>query len=322
MPGSWYEWMDMSVALQIVLALVIVVVLYIITLIVLNVDSITAKKSHLVKPQESTLIVDGHAPVTYLAHKSYNTANPNAEDFMKLGKSINTIGGSQFTYQFWIKVEDPTDALFKDLVVLLKGDVRKYKMGLYDMNTQQLQKTVPPDYMIACPLIKFVDSYRSLRVQFNTQNSPMTYIDINMTPNEGGMSRRNALSLLPSSWYMFTFILEDNVSYANVQENGINFQFWLNDFPYQVNGASDTPKLRFNSLKQNDGDLFLFPSPPSSGSFMKLGNIKYYNYALEGGEIASAFRSGPPTKSAEVTPSGNDKPAYLSAYNKIDIYNY
>ena len=313
---------DMTTTLQIILSLVFVVILYIITLIILNVDAIVMTRSNVVKPQELTKVIDGHAPVTYLAHQTFNTSNPYTDNFKKIGKSINTIGGAQFTYQFWVKIEDPTDKLFKDLVVLLKGDERKYKLGLYDIATQKLQRNIRSDYMVTCPMISFVDSYRHLRVQFNTQNNPTTSIDINMTPNEPGMSRRNALSLLPNSWYLFTFMFEDNVSYTNVQENGINFKFWLNDFPYQENGASDTPKLRFNTLKQNDGDLVLFPNPPAQGNFMKIGNLNYYNYALSSEEIKATFRAGPPTKSAEVTYKKEDMPTYLTAFNKLDIYNY
>jgi len=274
-----------------------------------------------VKPRDMTEILNGYAPISYLGYKSYNTFNSYADNFRKIGKSLNTMGGGQFTWQFWIKVEDPNDVLFKNLVILLKGDNRKYKTGLYDPNSRQLLAKLPADYMVVCPLIKFVDSYRHLRVQFNTANSPGTRIDINMDPNTGNLSRRNALSLLPLNWYLFTFVFQDNFSYANAQENGINFQFWLNDFPYQENTVTDTA-LRNNTLKQNDGDLFLIPNPPEQGGFLKLGNIRYFNYALDDEDIKAAYLAGPPSKNAMEEDQGTPKPPYLTAYNKIDVYNY
>lgn len=314
--------MNMNMVLQIVLGLIIVIIVYVVTLVVLNIDSLIVHNTHRVKPRESTLVLDGYAPISYLGYKSYNTFNPYAENFRKIGKSLNSMGGAQFTYQFWIKIEDPNDALFKDFVIFMKGDNRKYKLGLYDSDSRQLMSQVPADYVISCPLIKFVDNYRHLRVQFNTVKSPLTSIDINMNPNTGGMSRRNALSLLPLNWYLLTFIFEDNFSYQTANENGINFKFFLNDFPYQENGASDSPALRNNTLKQNDGDLFLVPNPPEAGGFLKIGNIKYFNYALDAEEIKATYRGGPPTKNAMESDQPAVKPPYLTAYNKIDVYNY
>jgi hypothetical protein len=321
----------MGLALQILLALIIVIILYIVTIAILGLDSIVVSKNTNVFPQESTMIVNGYAPASYLIGRRYNTINMFSSNFMKIGRSVNTQGGAQFTYQFWIRIDDPNDKFFKDLVLLLKGDDRKYKMGVYDKDKLTLIKRIPEkqpgsmedqaDIMIRCPLIKFVDSYRRMRVQFNTANNPLTTIDINMDPNKG-IDRRNILSLLPLNWYLMTFVFQDNVSYTNMKENGINFQFWLNDIAYQENGANNMTGLKNNMLKQNDGDLFLFPTmnDMSSGAFMRIGNIAYYNYALPVDEIRRTYRAGPPTTSA--LEQKKDNPAYLSAFNKIDVYNY
>jgi hypothetical protein len=316
--------MNMGTILQVILASIIVVIIYIITLVVLNIDSIVVKANNRVKPRETTVIVDGYAPVSSLAGRTYNTYNSLVDNFRKIGRSINSMGGSQFTYQFWLKIDDPNDDYFKNLVVLLKGDNRQYKVGLYDPVDGSKKVENPPDYVIACPLIKFVDSYRHLRVQFNTMNNPVTSVDINMNPGDNTQGRRNALSLLPLSWYMLTFVFEDNVSNQSFAENGINIKFWLNDFPYQEMGASTEPSLQTNTFKQNDGNLYLFPSVVQGNSFLKVGNLKYFNYSLTEQEIQRAYKAGPPTKASMETrgAGGDSKPPYLSAYNKIDVYNY
>jgi len=311
-------------ALQVILAIIIVIILYIITLVVLKIDTIVVVSSNRVKPRETVDIVDGYAPVTYLAGKTYNTNNTYVDNFRKIGRSVNSMGGAQFTYQFWMKIEDPNDAFFKDLVVLLKGDNRKYKIGLYDPTDGSKLSEKPDDYVIACPMIKFVDSYRHMRIQFNTMKNPITAMDINMNPNDPGMGRRNVLSLLPLSWYLLTFVFEDNVSSQSFTENGINVKFWLNDFPYQEMSASTASTLKSTTFKQNNGNLFLFPEMVQSNNFMKVGNLKYFNYSLTEQDIRNAFKAGPPTRaSVEATSPRNDsKPAYLTAYNKIDLYNY
>lgn len=311
-----------SMIVQILLALIVLIILYILTLVILNIDSLIVKDTSIVKPNEITTIIDGYAPISYLANKSFNTFNSFAPNYKKIGKSINGIGGAQFSYQFWIKIEDPNDSLFNDLVLLLKGDINKYRIGLYDMNTNKYKSELSSNYVITAPLIKFVDSYKHLNIQFNTTNNPMTSIDINMNPDNSGQGRRNVLSLLPLNWYLFTIVLIDNYSYSNDTENGINFKFWINDFLYQENSASDSPTLRNNTLKQNDGDLFILPNiKQQGGDFLKMGNIKYFNYALDSNDIISTFQAGHPRYSAVENVEKTTQPAYLTAFNRIDIYN-
>ena len=83
-------------------------------------------------------------------------------------------------------------------------------------------------------------------------------------------------------------------------------------------------------MKQNDGNLYIFPQQSAtdttctSGDYMRLGNMKYFNYALSQNDIEKQYKSGPPTY--KVPENDNEIkriPAYinnLSAYS-MDIYN-
>jgi hypothetical protein len=56
---------------------------------------------------------------------------------------------------------------------------------------------------------------------------------------------------------------------------------------------------------------------------MQIGNLRYYNYALTQGQIRSVFESGPPKfEMKDEADTAADKPAFLSAYNKIDLFNF
>ena len=55
---------------------------------------------------------------------------------------------------------------------------------------------------------------------------------------------------------------------------------------------------------------------------MNVGNLIYYNYVPSVEQIRRVFQSGPPTHMAQFTRDTNFKPPMLSAYNKLDIYNY
>jgi hypothetical protein len=320
------------IAIQVILGLVVIIILYIVTLVVLNIDSLVVSASQTVKPKEMTKITDGYASLSNLNNKNFNTISPYASAFRKIGRSMNTMGGAQFTYQFWLRIDDANDDLFKDLVILLKGDKRKYNVGYYKELSQQAKtpaisyqldatKTQKSVYAIAAPLIKFKDSYRSFRIQMNTTNDPLVNIDIDVN-QKAGPGRQNLLSLLAiKNWFLMTFVFMDSFSIPKSSEDGIRFIFYINDIPYVEHTPGSMPQLKGNQLKQNDGDLFVFPNTSQSGEFLKIGNINYYNYAQTPKQVRKTFELGPPTYPMTNPGDRTKEPPYISAANKIDIYN-
>lgn len=316
----------LNIVVQIVLAIIVIIVLYIITLIVLNVDTIVQTSSTTVKPQEKTKIIDGYATSSMLSNRNFNTISPRAENFKKIGRSINTMGGAQFTYQFWIKIEDADDSHFKNLILLLKGDKRKYKMGYYaniagSTTGKRLAKTIEADQLICAPMIRFNSSYRDFTVRINTAKHPRVDIPITMNKTPG-IGRQNLLSLMAlNSWYLLTFVFFDNFSIPQSTEDGIKFIFYVNDIPYVEENASTKLELKNNSIKQNDGDLFILPNNTNNANFMKIANINYYNYALNASQVESVYKQGAPTYGASEINQKQNMPTYISAYNKIDVFN-
>lgn len=318
-----------SIAIQIVLAIIVIIILYIITLVVLNVDTLVLAANSKVKPREATKIIDGQAGVVALSNKSYNTQVVQAGNFKKIGRSINTAGGAQFTYQFWMKVDDANDEYFRDQVILLKGDKRRFNVGYYAENaatgstrTYRKVSEMNDQFAVACPMISFLDTYRSFKVRMNTNKNPMVDIDIKMNQNPGTISNQNLLSLLAlNNWYLFTFVFQDSFSIPQAAEDGIRFVMYVNETPYVEHNSGTMPELKGNTLKQNEGDLNLFPTNTNSNNFASFGNMTYYNYALTPNEVLKVFEKGYPSHSS--LPEGNksEQPPYITAFNKIDIYN-
>ena len=321
-------WLDIT--LQIIVALILLFVVYLITLSVLNVDAIVNKPSNIVKEKEITLLVDGFAGPSLLKDYRFNTVNPYVENFKRIAKSVNRMGGASFTYQFWLRVDEPDDALFNNRIIFVKGDNRQYQVGYYkkvehaeeDNNSYVIANTLQKGYHINCPMISFGSSYRDIVVAFNTTNDIRTQIRINMNPTDDPSSRKNLLSMLPMRWMLMTFIFEDNVSLTNSFENGIKFSFYANDIPYWTETASSSAALYQNMIKQNDGDIFFTPDYGNTSDFFKIGNFRYYNYAVSGSDITSTFNAGPPTYSAAANGKKDSGKSILTAVNKLDIYNY
>ena len=127
----------LNYTLQIIAALIVIGILYIITLAVINVDSLVVSSKMDIKPKEKTLIIDGYAGPSFLKETNFNTLNPFTDNYKRVPKSVNRQGGTEFTYQFWLKIEDTTEDYYKDLVILLKGINKKYKIGLYNKDLGQ-----------------------------------------------------------------------------------------------------------------------------------------------------------------------------------------
>lgn len=318
-------WLDIT--LQCAVALIIILILYIFTLYTLNIDSLVITETE-VRPREVTTLIDGFAGPSFLYDLNFNTVNPFVENFKKMPRSTNQAGGASFTYQFWIKVEDASDDKFKDLVLFLKGDKRPVNVTYYSKDlstsTTYTQKfKLPPDAYIACPSIAFGNSYKELKIRFNTNNDVFNEVLINMNAEGEPSSRKNLLSLLPLTWTLFTFVFQDNYSLVDNAENGIKIAFYINEVPYWVESASSIPSFRNDFFKQNDGDIYFVPNIQKATEFMKVGNFKYYNYAVQPHEIKKEFMKGPPTYQATRFDQGNTiKPAFLSALNKMDVLNY
>lgn len=310
--------------LQVLAAIIIVLVLYMLTLAVINMDALVIDFDSKVKQNQKINIISGFAGISRLAGRSYNTINPFADNFKKVAKSLNDHGGAQFTYQFWMKIEDTNADNFKDLVILMKGDNRKFNRALYNPKSNEKigGSEVSNEYLIKCPLIKFGKTYKEMKVEFNTNRNENVSLSVNMEGSSNPLYRKNLLSLSPGNWYLISVVFEDNFSFASGSENGVKVTLYVNDFPYQVASAATDPLFRNNTLKQNDGNLYLFPNAQQPSEFIKLGNIAYYNYAASQAEISNTFLNGPPK--FEFTDSDESKniPAHVSAYNKIDIYNY
>ena len=133
-----------------------------------------------------------------------------------------------------------------------------------------------------------------------------------LTSNDSAY-RNNLMSTLDNTWHMITISFEDNIP-INDFENGIQVRFWINDVLYKTS--------RFASaLKQNQGDLHLFPNSTPIQN-VKISNLKYFNYVLGESEIRSMSLAGASTSaSASYMSSSSSKPPVLSDYNKLDIYN-
>lgn len=282
---------------QIIIGLIILFLIYSLTLNTLNLDAIVSIPELTVKQKEFSTIVKDTNNSAQLAKMRFNTVFPyrmNYVPFMKMSESVNGRMGSQFTYQFWMKINDTNPNLIQNLIILLKGDDTKYRLGYYDYydvaHPWMKELTTEPDYMIKCPLIKFGENHKHLIVEFNTSSKPNESVHIKLG-NDDESNRTNPLTLLPLDWGLLTFVFQENN-----KEGGFKFTFYLND--------KAVMNVNFQGfLRMNDGDLYLFPNLDSKADVLSISNMKYYNYARTDRDIVFDFNKGRKSYSVNERPT-------------------
>jgi len=302
-----------DVVLQGVLGLIIVALVYLVTLAVLRTDRLLTSGQGIVPLQQrlKTKVVDGYIDAFNLANTRLNTVNPLSQNFANIQRSYNRKGGAQFTYAFWIYLGDTTPANLRNKDILLRGDNRSYNYR----TTHGGDSREGSGVVVKAPRIRFGNTFRDFVVEFNTLDDVMTAVNMTAQRHPSDTSlRHNAMGMMDGRWTLLTFTFEDNVP-INDFENGLVVRMFVNDILYYTHRQRTT-------LRQNHGDLFLFPGEqPIRGC--RIGDLTYYNYAVGLKKVKDTFAAGRPQHHADMgTDTGlQARPLHLSEYGKVDLYN-
>lgn len=303
-----------NAALQVVVGFVIVLFIFYFSLWVMQKDSLVATQSaNLTDQKHQVLVIDGYIDSSQIAKKSMNTVNPNVVGYVPLPRSYNRMGGAQFSYAFWLFVGDTASAGLRNKDILLRGEDREYR---YRKTTADGSRTLSTNQEIVtkCPRLRFGETFKDFVLEFNTQDEITHSVNLTAVAQATDVTiRHNLLELIQQKWVHFAFSMEDNVP-INDFENGVVVRFYVNDILYYTHRVS-------SKLRQNNGDLLLFPAGAVPGC--RIADLTYYNYALGFQEVKAAFSQGPPKKQANIAGSNSTvgRPLYLSKYNEVDLYN-
>ena len=295
--------------MQVVVGLLVVGIVYYVALKVMNSDSISSIDPTDMNVKRQVPIVDGYADSSQISYYTYNTVLPFATNSLPLNPSMNIKGGAQFTYSLWINVNGLTNNSQANMPIFLRGDAKQYTYSVTDTMTN-ITNTVT-DYVAVCPMLSFGTNALDFVVRFNTANNIQEQLYIPNLRDENDLYRKNLLSLYSGKWFLITVVFEDNIP-INDFENGLSVKFYINEQLYQSATYS-------SMLRQNQGDLFLFPSGPVAGCM--ISNMSYFNYALGTTEIQANYFSGPSSHSTSLVAGSFISPLMLSDKNRLDIYN-
>lgn len=298
---------------QVVAGVIVALIIYWLSLLAIDRDKLVITSKYTTNKPASFAIVDGYVDCASALNMRFNTYNPESKAYLAMPRSVNRKGGAQFSYSFWLYLDDVSDENIKNKVLFCKGDPRAYEYKVVNKADSVILDSGKAQ-IVKCPLVRFGQNYKEMVVEFNTTEKVDERMVImnNVSENDSAV-RRNAMSLTPHYWVMFTYVFEDNVP-INDFENGTAIKFYINDTLYQLHRSKST-------LKQNNGDMVVLPDDSGVGiKSARIGDLYYHNYALDDIKVKELYTRGP-AKTRFTRNANFGQPLYLSASNRIDQSN-
>lgn len=295
-------------------------------------------------------IIDGIMPFTS-SEVYITTTNKLDDNYVNIPRSINRSSGAQFSFSFWInKGKDFKPESLSDRVILIYGlknkdtiakklpvdldslsidttfytdlpyktileskiegepiDVTPAAIAGSDKNYRSFNISAKTDIIVKCPLIKFSKNGKDIEVEVNTIKNISNSFKIS-SPLMDIMSK--------DEWNLLTFTFED---YNNLVgfATGTKMTFYLN------NKQVSTQIIKNDSLKINNGKIYILPDTGSVQSVSNSGsiaNVTYYNKALKLDEINTILNNRF-TEQSYKTPKTKNTKLVAAKYGRISLFD-
>ena len=249
----------MNPYIQVFLAIVIVIILFISAVIVYNQEMVKAvRETGTIK--KVTPIFKGIVDFKDSSDIAYDTLNPNAPNYINMGNSINQVSGAEYSYNFWLYIDNTGKTIFADLptntaqiypdnglnppttdlpfVLFMRGSNK-----VLEYNNQCSSKTTSPepttnpsknykqDVLVKAPLVKFEHGGDVLTVEFNTLSSP----------DAVRSGSRNSCLDIDTNWY---FINQYKIGLKGMSGASFSKQWFMVSIVLQDTLPSDPYPLR------------------------------------------------------------------------------
>jgi len=312
--------------------------------------------------RKETEIFNGIIDFNDIRELKYNTKNRAHEKYRDISPSINQQGGAEYTYNFWLyvdqgKITQLKNDSNKDILLFLKGEKHFYYNNDFNYNcmfkSTDNSKIKHPILLTKNPLVRLSADGKNLAVDYNNILSPESYQNNskynrcdNVDNNKPWWDRnKNMIGVydieFSNKWFMVTIVMKEiadnnniltkNRAICRIYINGLlvfenkletvygsnqdiysatfknnNSPLYINpifNMKYEATSAGrktsgdamniiekNLPYLDMNLIKYDE--KYNNENPNDISGIIKMGDLKYYNYALEADAINQLFRNG------------------------------
>jgi hypothetical protein len=242
--------------------------------------------SKIFSKQLSIQLIKGVCP--FGSKTTINTSIPTTNDFINLPVSVNKDSGVEFSYSFWMKLNQPSDQ-----IVFMKGinNTNPINLTAKTLNgTLTEHSTLTNDKLVKCPMVSF-------KKDVNEPNEPIKIqVSFNTLKKINNQIEFKYSDILESStdnprWFAFSIVFKEanfQTEYG-LQTKGVVVHMYVNE------RHVESKFIENDSLKTNDGDLHIFPGLASSESNQNknmFGDLTYHNFALDISDVEKIWRKG------------------------------
>ena len=312
--------------------------------------------------RKETEIFNGIIDFNDIRELKYNTKNRAHEKYRDISPSINQQGGAEYTYNFWLYVDQGRITQLKnesnkDILLFLKGEKQFYYNNDFNYNcmykSTDSKEIKHPILLTKNPLVRLSSDGKNLAVDYNNILSPDSYQNNSkynrcdsVDNNKPWWDRnKNMIGVydieFSNKWFMVTIVMKEiadnnniltkNRAICRIYINGLlifenkletiygsnqdiysatfknnNSPLYINpvfDMKYSANSPGrktsgeamdkineNLPYLDMNMVKYDE--KYNVDNPTDISGIVKMGDLKYYNYALEADAINQLFRNG------------------------------
>lgn len=284
------------------------------------------------------------------AEWAYNTKNKAHNNYVDMRPSYNQQGGAEYSYNFWLYANKSgltkVNEHKKDIALFLKGetDYLYYNKYNYNCSGKGSHGIIIPTLLTKNPLVRINHDGSKLAVDYNNILSPDSYQN-NSTYTECGNfnatswedKNNNLLGVwdipFDSKWFMVTIVIKEvsdrnnilsiNRALCKIYINGmivfdeeVETRYGGDENAHPATPKHNTSPIYINpnlqSKMKDDKYNQFFHTTGNLGSenILKIGDLKYFNYAIDDEIISSIYGRGVRTNKAvkkeTVTPDYNE----------------
>lgn len=308
--------MTLSNVIQVVLSVVLLIILLFIARFAYDYETMMNFRQNS-KLKREIIVFDGIMDFS-TTQWAFNTYNKALISFKDLTPSINQNGGAEYSYNFWLYVNQAglSSVSSSDVILLMRGS----KVKIPYINNTNCETNNKGSYiLVKNPLIRMKSDGSAIIVEYNTVTSPDAYREngtaaINCSSGSWYDKNKGLLGIYNMNdytynkkWFMFTMVLreispENDILYKNktsckIYINAVNVLDRTVESPYNGSFGSAAMKHNRAPLYVNPGDLFSRTGNEKgnpfetngSNSAMQMANLSYYNYSLDELEVQQLF---------------------------------
>ena len=278
----------------------------------------------------------------------YNTADKSNITFKDIKPSINQEGGAEYSYNFWINIDQELlkglrDSNKKDVILFLKGEKNIYYNSRSNFNCANANIANNPVVLTKNPLVRLSGDGRKIAVEYNNiYNSESyqhgsAYKNCSLVSSTSDWNKRNKNILgiydieFNKKWFMVSIVMKEVADSNNVLSlNRASCKMYINgvkllDKKVETKYVNNIHSATF---KNNSSPFYINPlitkdtvrdninpfNRVTTGDALKIADIKYYNYAINDEMITSLYNKGFSTDVAVTTPVNK-----LTKYNMVSV---